>query len=292
MQATAPPPAAISIQPLVEEELTAGPGRGAELPAELRTAYGGELRIPLRTDRPTVIANFVSTLDGVVSYDTPEAAGGGEISGFFEPDRFVMGLLRAIADAVLVGAGTLRAAAGEAWTPASIHPPSAAAYADLRRRLGLREQPITAVVTGSGALDLRHPGLADPAVEVVVITTAAGVATLRRQAVPGHVDIRSTGDRIEPRDVLQTLAFHGAELVLCEGGPHLIGELLTAGLVDELFLTIAPQLAGRSPRHPRLGLLENAAFDLADAPWARLVDLRRSGDHLFTRYRLREGNHR
>ena len=78
----------------------------------------------------------------------------------------------------------------------------------------------------------------------------------------------------------------GARLVLCEGGPHLIGDLMGAGLVDELFLTMAPQVAGRDARAPRLGFVAGRAFPLAEAPWADLVSVRRAADHLFLRYRL------
>ena len=102
-------------------------------------------------DRPTVIANFVSTLDGVVAFDTEGASGGGEISGFFEPDRFVMGLLRAMADVVLVGAGTVRAAPTHEWTARHVQRASADAFALWRRRLGITTaQPTTVVVTASG----------------------------------------------------------------------------------------------------------------------------------------------
>jgi riboflavin biosynthesis pyrimidine reductase len=64
--------------------------------------------------------------------------------------------------------------------------------------------------------------------------------------------------------------------------------MLRDRLIDELFLTIAPQIAGRSESTPRLGLVEGAAFTVDAAPWSRLVDLRRSGDHLFARYRFEE----
>lgn len=285
-------PIARRIEPLFTRTLPQPGARGADLPPSLKSSYGGDLAIALRAGRPTLVTNFVSTLDGVISYNTAESDGGGEISGHFEPDRFVMGLLRALADVVLVGAGTVRAAPDGAWTPDSIHPASSAQYAALRERLGLRPNPITAVVTASGALDLRHPGLADPAVEVVVVTTSAGEAALRQRAVPRHIDVRSTGDRVQPRDLLEALALRGAELVLCEGGPHLLGQLLEAHLVDEMFLTIAPQLAGRSASTPRLGLVEGMAFTAAEAPWARLADLRRADDHLFARYDLTEGKNR
>ncbi|HEX2222211.1 MAG TPA: dihydrofolate reductase family protein [Candidatus Limnocylindria bacterium] len=281
-------PAAAALTPLVEAPRPAAPARGGVLPQLLRGEYGGDLAIGLRPDRPTLVTNFVSTLDGVVSYATPEAAGGGEISGFYEPDRFVMGLLRSLADVVLIGAGTLRAGSQEAWTPRFIHPHSSGEFAALRRSLNLRPEPITAVVSGSGSLDLRHPGLADPAVEVVVITTRLGAAHLRDQAVPAHVTVLGVGSEgVEPRALLDLQADRGARLVLCEGGPQLFGQLLAADLVDELFLTLAPQLAGRSSETPRLSLVEQRAFTVAGAPWGELLSLRRAADHLFARYRIR-----
>jgi hypothetical protein len=166
-----------------------------------------------------------------------------------------MGTLRALADVVLIGAGTLRAAPAERWTADFIHPDGAAPFAALRATLGLRRHPLTAVVTASGSIDLSHPGLADPAVHVVIVTTQLGAEALERQGIPAHFDVRGTGDAVSPDDVLR----------------------------------LAPQLAGRSAETPRLSLIEETAFDVASAPWARLVDLRRAGDHLFTRYRLNGG---
>ncbi len=279
----------LALQPLLRDRTSAARARGGPLPEILRSRYGSDLAIALRTDRPTVISNFVSTLDGVVSYNTPEGAGGGEISGFFEPDRFVMGLLRALADVVLIGAGTFNAASRDAWTPGFIHPPSSLPFAALRRRLGLRPNPATAVVSGSGSIDLAHPAFHDPAVDTVVITTERGARRLAGRHVRTRADIRTVGDRVGPHDIIETLVFHGAELVLCEGGPHLFGQLLDAHLVDELFLTLAPQIAGRSRLTPRLSLVEETAFGLSDARWSQLADLRSAGDHLFARYRLTKG---
>lgn len=281
-------PAPFALAPLIEAGSRAGPVRGGQLPAPLAARYGGSLAIPLHPDRATVVVNFVSTIDGVVSYNTPEAAGGGEISGFFEPDRFVMGLLRALADEVLVGAGTVRAAPEERWTPEFIHPPSGVAFNAMRRDLGLAPQPTTAVVSGSGRLDRDHPGFSDPGVPVVLFTTTAGATAVARDGMAPHVTVRDLGASVSPSRLVAALG-RGPRLVLCEGGPHLLGQLLEAHLVDELFLTLAPQVAGRSPQTPRLGLVEGMAFDLATAPWARLVDLRRAADHLFIRFRLTGG---
>jgi riboflavin biosynthesis pyrimidine reductase len=255
----------------------------------LRDGYDGELRIPLRPGRPTVVANFVSTLDGVVAFDADGSSGGGEVSGFFDPDRFVMGLLRAMADVVLVGAGTVRAAPTHEWTARRVHPASAAHYAAWRTGMGIpTAQPTTIVATASGALDPSHPGLSAPDVPVIVATTKAGARRVASAAPASNVSVQvaGSGDRVTAPGLLEIAGSIGARLVLCEGGPHLIGDLLGAGLLDELFLTIAPQVAGRDDTAPRLGFVAGRAFALADAPWADLVSVRRAADHLFLRYRL------
>src|SRR5512141_3415713 len=82
-------------------------GDEISLPPDLTALYG-PLRFPLQKGRPYVIGNFVTTLDGVASLSAPGLAGGGPLSGSKPHDRMVMGLLRAVADAVIVGAGTLR----------------------------------------------------------------------------------------------------------------------------------------------------------------------------------------
>jgi riboflavin biosynthesis pyrimidine reductase len=265
--------------------------RGGTFPASLHDAYDGELRIPLHPDRPTVVANFVSTLDGVVAFDVDGGSGGGEVSGFFDPDRFLMGLLRAMADVVLVGAGTVRAAPTHEWTARRVHPASAALYAKWRARIGIsKPQPTTMVVTAGGSLDPRHPGLSASDIPVIIATTRAGARRARATSTPlgsnVSIEVAGSGDRVMAPKLLDIAGSIGARLVLCEGGPHLIGDLMGAGLVDELFLTIAPQVAGRDVGTPRLGFVAGRAFAIAEAPWANLVSVRRAADHLFLRYRL------
>lgn len=273
------------IEALWEAGSPAGPARGGRLPAELAARFGADLLIPLRAGRPTIAANFVSTLDGVVALDRAGATGGREISGGFEPDRFLMGLLRAAADAVLIGAGTVRASRTHAWTPRHVHPPSSAAYARWRRDLGLAPVPTTVLVTGSGDLDPGHPGLADHGVPVVIATTNRGAHRLRELVRRGHVEVVVLGEDHVPVDgLLRLFRDRGLELVLSEAGPTLFGELLAARVVDELFLTLAPQVAGRARLTPRLGLVEGVAFGPAIAPWGRLHSAMRSGDHVFLRY--------
>lgn len=267
--------------------------RGGHMPAALQRRYGGDLAIPVANGGLTLIANFVSSLDGVVAFDADGTSGGGEVSGFFEPDRFVMGMLRALADLVVVGAGTVRAAPTHEWTARHVHRPSAELTAEWRRRLGLAPQPTVAVVSSRGDLDLRHPGLSAPDVPAVILTTKAGAARLDQQQPPAdrssnlRVEAVAGGPAVPVEVILDRIRATGARVVVCEGGPHLFADLLAAGAVDELFLTLAPQLAGRSADRRRLALVEGISFEADAAPWSDLRSVRRAGDHLFLRYRIR-----
>src|SRR5512143_980358 len=106
-------------------------GDDVPLPPELATLHG-PLRFPVHKGRPYVIGNFVTTLDGVASLSVPGMAGGGPISGFDPNDRMIMGLLRSVADAVIVGAGTLRSVPNHIWTPEHVYPPLSDSYRRLR----------------------------------------------------------------------------------------------------------------------------------------------------------------
>ncbi len=234
-----------------------------------------------------MIANFVSTIDGVVAFETDESSGGGEVSGFFDPDRFVMGILRAMADVVLVGAGTVRAAPTHEWTARRVHPGTAGLYRQWRAAIGIgAEQPTTLVATASGGLDPHHPGLSAPDVPVVIATTPAGADRLATAGLGENVRVAAigAGNGVGATELIDLATSLGAGLVLCEGGPHLIGDLTAAGLLDQLFLTVAPQLAGRDDRLTRFGLLEGTTFGVDEAPWAELLSVRRAADHVFLRY--------
>jgi riboflavin biosynthesis pyrimidine reductase len=146
------------------------------------------------------------------------------------------------------------------------------------------------VVSASGQIDPAHPGLAAPEVPALVVTTRRGAEQMAGGGLPFDVAIAGEGTVAVER-LAAVLGRRGMNVVLCEGGPHLLGQLLAADLVDELFLTVAPQIAGRSDARPRLGLVEGLAFRVTEAPWWRLVSLGRSGDHLFLRYRRQRGDH-
>ena len=147
------------------------------LTPELQYLYDGNLTIPKRCDsRPYVIGNFVETLDGVVSYLIPGRASGQTISEGSGEDHFVMGLLRAISDAVLIGSGTLRAGHGHACVPEQIYPASAPLYAMLRKKLGLSTLPINVILTESGNVNLNKPTFHTEELRVVIITGDEGTS--------------------------------------------------------------------------------------------------------------------
>lgn len=267
------------------------------LPDELRTNYDGDLVFPLIVERPYVVANFVSTLDGAVSFKIPGLEGGGPISGADDGDRFIMGLLRAWADVVLVAAGTVHAVSPEhLWLPEYIYPAEKEAYSRYRSLLKRAARPLTAIVSGTGRLDLDRAVFHVPGVRVVIITTSAGCSQLQRAGINSLPSttmrtLSSTDGRIASHAILRLLSEDfGVSLVLTEGGPTLLGEFVTSGLINELFLTIAPQIAGRDRQHPRPALVEAAEFTPATAPWMTLVSAKKGGDHLYLRYRsMRKG---
>jgi riboflavin biosynthesis pyrimidine reductase len=265
---------------------TAASGPALPLPSELEHLYGA-LNLPQVTGRPTVIGNFVTTLDGVVSLNIPGQAGGGPISGSNRHDRLVMGILRAAADAVVVGAGTLRAVPQHRWTAAYVYPDLAAVYGVFRRSLGKTTPPLTVLVTASGRLDLSLPVFQSGEAPVLIVTSDRGATVLAGAVLPTGVEVASVGNtaHVGVKDMLQAIERrHPLQLVLSEGGPQLIGDFLAERCLDELFLTLAPQIAGRKDGDGRPGLVAGHHFAPTAALWGQLIDVRRAGSHLFLRY--------
>ncbi|HWN35336.1 MAG TPA: pyrimidine reductase family protein [Pseudonocardia sp.] len=196
---------------------------------------------PEPRDRPYLRMNFVASADGA-------ATAGGVSKGLSSPpDRQVFGLLRELAEVILVGAGTARAEN----------------YRGARRPSRVTGRPPRiAVVTASAQLDPAAPLFTDTEVPPLILTAeSAPAANRRRLADAGAEVLALPGDRVAPAHVLATLAERGLYRVLCEGGPHLFGELLAADVVDELCLTVAPILAGggfdriaMGPDHPLRGM--------------------------------------
>jgi riboflavin biosynthesis pyrimidine reductase len=184
--------------------------------------------------RPRVLLNMVATADGRATL----GGRSGPLSG--PADRALFHGLRAAVDAVLAGAGTVRA---ERYGRIIPDPARRA----LRRERGLSEEPLACIVSGRLELDADIPLLGEPDARVAILTaSAAGLP-----ATAAHVDyVRTRGEDglLDLPAGLKALAERFAvSVLLCEGGPHLSCQLLADGLVDELFLTVSPKLAGGEP---------------------------------------------
>lgn len=242
------------------------------LPAPLAAAYGGNLGF----ESPRLFANLVTSLDGVTTLPG-NVESGQIISQNSEADRFVMGLLRACADAIIVGAGTFRRAADQLWHPGAIHPPAAAFYAETRRRLGLAPLPQLVVVSASGSLDMSRPALRN----AVIVTSISGASKLRPQLPETARLVMLELQELRLSDVIARLQREGYPRLLTEGGPLLLARLLSEQLVDELFLTSSPTLFGRFASDQRKSLVEG--LDLGGMQ-LDLLSVRRHASHLFLRY--------
>jgi riboflavin biosynthesis pyrimidine reductase len=267
------------------------PGQGAGLLGpELQQLYDGNLSFPEHPrQRPYVMGNFVETLDGVVSYNLAGRSGGQPISGSCTEDLFLMGLLRAVSDAVLIGAGTLRGDPGAVRIPAAIYPEAASLYAMLRDQAGKPSLPLNVILSNSGIIDVSEPTFHTAGLSVAIITTLEGAERLTAVAAEkwGNTTVYSTGESgaTTPAAVLRILHDTlGVRLLLHEGGPSVFGQFLRADLIDTLFLTLAPQIAGRSPDAPRPSLAGGDLFLPETAPWLKLRSLKLGTDHLFLRY--------
>lgn len=269
------------------------------LPEGLHARYDGNLSFPPAPQgRPYCIANFVSTLDGVVSFNIPGQSEGAQISGSNDEDRFIMGLLRASADAVLVGSGTLQAVGPKGtWLPESVYPAAEDLYRKYRTEvLRKPEYPLVVVVTGTGGLDLSSAVFHTPRTRVLIPTTEQGKRKLSQSGSEALASVEvkalaSAEQGISPSAILTILRQQaGVELLLHEAGPTLFGEFLAGGLMDELFLTMAPQIAGRVAEHSRPDLVANVEFSPATAPWWKLLSTKGAAEYLFLRYKVGDRN--
>lgn len=180
---------------------------------------------------PWLRGNMVASADGAAWI-------GGMSGGLSSPaDRQVFFLLRALADVIVVGAGTVRAEGYGPARPSRLWP---------HLRDGRPVTPPVAVV--SARLDLDPESRlfteAAPDARTIVITSAAAPQDLRAK-LARNADVITAGEAaIDLNAAVRALAERGHRRVLTEGGPHLLGQLAAAGLLDELCLTTGPLLAG------------------------------------------------
>ena len=205
--------------------------------------------------RPWLRANMATSLDGAVS-----AADGRSASVSGEADKQVFRVLRGLADVVLVGAGTART---EGYGPARPHPLLAVA----RREQGRREAAVVVQVTRSGVVQAGKGMFEAPGAALVAMPAGDDAAHARAVAVAGEDAVLLVGHvergGTDLADLLERLADRGLTLVLCEGGPRLLGALTTADLLDELCLTTSPVVvAGDGARPVVADPVEARGYDL------------------------------
>jgi riboflavin-specific deaminase-like protein len=213
-------------------------------------------------DRPYLILNFATTLDGRAAIDGRSGPIGSPV------DAEMLQRLRARVDAVMIGAGTMRA---ERYGRI-VSDPDLRAY---RKGTGLAEDPLAVIISNRLELPWDARLFTNGGGSVVIFT--ASKEDPPETATP--VTVVHHPDGVELDLALGWLAEEGGiRSVLCEGGPTLHGRLREGGLADELFLTIAPKIAGgEAPR-----ILEGALADVDEVDLAWLLE---SGSELFARYR-------
>jgi len=235
------------------------PGGGDITPAEVAAGLYPAAEAPLQ--RPYLLINMVSSADGKIAVEGRSGPLGNE------GDKQLFHALRTRVDAVMVGAGTLRA---ERYGRIVRDP----ALRERRVEAGLAADPLAIVVSGSLALSGELPLFRAAEQEVVVITSSDGQV----EGASARVDYL----RSRPLDLagaLGELRGRGVRSILCEGGPTLNSALLAQGVADELFLTLSPLLVGGA--HP---LTAVAGTPLPEPARMRLLAAFEGDDHLHLRY--------
>jgi riboflavin biosynthesis pyrimidine reductase len=258
------------------------------LPEAFRLVYGGDWRFDAPLNRPYIYSNFVQSRDGRISFAIPGQAGGGDVSGFNLHDKWIMGLLRARADAVIVGDMTLKIEPEHIWTSEYICPLETS-FAELRLSFNLAPNPLQTFLSLEGEFDRSAPVFARADLHVVIFTTARGRDRAKSlEGVAARVDLPDVGtDRVDLHRLVQVLHHdYKVKTLLCEGGPRVYGSFIAAQLMDEEFLTLSPVVIGQDTARTRPGLIEGLAFTPENAPRSIPISLKQAGDHLFLRSKL------
>lgn len=228
-------------------------------PADLTAVYQPTRRRAGRWVR----LNMVASLDGATTVEGRSGGLGGPV------DRTVFLTLRSFADVILVGAATMR---GEHYGPPSL----SAELRDARLARGQPAEPTIAVITRRVDLDWNAPFFVDADPKPIVFTVAASAARIPSQAPLSDVVVAGD-DRLDVPAGLDRLTEHGYHDVLVEGGPSINALLATAGEVDELCLTLSPQLVGGTSARILRG-------DASAVTPLTLASVLTAGDFLFLRY--------
>jgi riboflavin biosynthesis pyrimidine reductase len=221
--------------------------------------------------RPYVVLNMISSADGRATLNGRSGALGGQA------DRELFHGLRTVVDAVMAGAGTVRA---ERYRRLVRDEHGRAQ----RVRRGLAPEPLACVVSGRLALDGEIPLLADAGARVAILTPSAASLPQECRANIDYVRAQRDGKLDLPSAMSELRERLGVGTVLCEGGPHLNAQLLAGGLVDELFLSLSPKLVSGEQTSEALRILSGPELEPPVA--LELVGALEHESHLFLRYRV------
>lgn len=261
------------------------------LPPVYRALYPGDWPMQSHPDRPYIYTNFAASRDGRISFNEPGATDASHVTKRDSHDRWLMGLLRVRAHAVLVGDTTVRLEPGHIWTADFICPPEAEAFNDLRRVEGYDPIPKLVILSYDGNLDFREERFQNSELHIILATTEKGAAHAAAVDLAGQckatVDVLTLGESSVDLHQLARLLYseYRVRHLLCEGGARVFANLLNAGLVDEEFLTYCPIFVGRSPERFRPSYTEGMAWMPDNAPYSRPVSIHKAGDYIFLRTR-------
>ncbi|MCB0114784.1 MAG: dihydrofolate reductase family protein [Caldilineaceae bacterium] len=264
-------------------------GQPPSLPEAFRQIYPGDWPLPVIAGRPYVYTNFATSRDGRISYNVKGQEAAAFVTKADPHDRWLMGLLRMRADAVLIGDGTIRMEPDYNPTAEFIYPPEAEAFKAQRLADGLDAVPLVVVLSFNGALPAHAHCLHNPDQRLIMATTAKGAINARSIQCVGHMDILDLGEDSADLHKLMRILHddYGIHNLLCEGGAHVFAGLLDAGLVDEEFVTWCPVFVGRDAANFRPSYAEGVAWLPDAAPYSEPISLHKAGDYLYLRTRCR-----
>ena len=259
----------------------------ASLPETFRQIYPGDWHIPTIKDRPYIYSNFAKSRDGRITFNLPEWPGGADVTKANDHDRWLMGLLRTRADAVMNGDVTVNREPDHLWTAEFIYPPAAAAFTELRRSEGYAPSPFLVVLSFDGKLNFEATCFGRDDLHIILATTERGAAHATGVRCAARLDVHNLGRQAVDLHRLVGLLYsdYGVRNLLCEGGARVFANMLDAGLVDEEFVTLCPTFVGRSDEQFRPSYTEGVAWRPETAPYSKPISLHRAGDFLFMRTR-------
>jgi riboflavin biosynthesis pyrimidine reductase len=221
--------------------------------------------------RPYLLLNMIATTDGRATLGGRSGPLGGRA------DKELLYGLRTAVDAVMAGAGTVRA---ERYGQLIRDDHGRA----IRRERGLAEEPLACIVSGRLALDSGIPLLAESGTRVAILTPSEASLPQDCRAEISYIRSARDGQLDLPGALAELHERLGVRTLLCEGGPHLNAQLLAHGLVDELFLTLSPKLAGGDAVSETLRIVSGPEFD--PPLELELAGALEHDSYLFLRYRV------